>query len=315
MFFNESKLIMFTKIFASLLENHLSVKECFMCINRMKGIPVYIKKCGAEISHSLEEGISLASAFSECEIIYFDAKYVSFISCAERTGNLADTVKYLLKRYESNRKNRNEFAGNCLYPFFILLSVFVLSVFMFFNFEKIIPDFSLGFDSSGYKRNAFCGFISGNIFLFACLIIFILFANKWIKENEVLDSINAISFMVINKIDMNEVLETSMMFAKRNRELKKTLVKARNSMNTGISFSKAFEDLGYNFSVYLELSEISGNMENAFLQIQQSLEKNNKEVNKKISKFLEPVLIGILTVYILILLKTVIMPVMFSYGF
>lgn len=315
MIFNENKIIMFTKIFTSLLENHLSVKESLMCMNRMKGVPAYIKKCGAEIMRALEEGVSLASAFSECEIIDFDAKYVSFISCAERTGNLTDTVKYLLVRYEGNRKSRNEFAGNCLYPSFILISVFLLSVFLFFNVEKIVPDFSLDFDSSCYKRNAIFGFVSGNIFLFACSFFFILFANKRMKENEVLDSINAISFMVTNRIDMNEALEISMLFAKRNRKLRNTLMKARNGMNTGISFSKAFEDLGYNFSVYLELSEISGNMENAFLQIQRSLEKNNKEVNKKIGKFLEPVLIGILTVYILILLKMVVMPVMFSYGF
>ena len=85
-------------------------------------------------------------------------------------------------------------------------------------------------------------------------------------------------------------------------------------VSIGKKIGESIGNFGKNFRLYAQVAECSGNLEKTFKQICHSLESKFSRLEKLSMDLTNPVMILVAGIYIIILLKNIIMPVLFNFG-
>ena len=104
------------------------------------------------------------------------------------------------------------------------------------------------------------------------------------------------------------------MSAQKNDGLKRRLIRGRELLELGNPVSSVIECIEKNCALYASFAEVNGDMKNAFAQMTSYLEDKKTRREKMCMDLVEPLTMCIVAAYIIILLKSIVMPVIFYYG-
>lgn len=91
----------------------------------------------ASIKHLVEEGNTLSSAMKNSSNL-FDEIYINLISCAELSGQLAETLERIVSYREKAAQQKSKVVKAMLYPLFVTLIAVIITYLML---TSVIPEF------------------------------------------------------------------------------------------------------------------------------------------------------------------------------
>ena len=116
-------------------------------------------------------------------------------------------------------------------------------------------------------------------------------------------------------IGFYSALETSLLLAEKNVKVKNEILSAMEDVSLGKKIGESVGNFGKDFKLYAQVAENSGDLGKVFKQICSSLESKFSRLEKICMDLTSPVIISVAGIYIIILLKKVVMPVLFTINF
>ena len=311
---SKKEMLQFTATLSELLESDLTLRASLEIMSQMTGLKKNCSLAAAEIKSYLAEGSRFSIALTKCHALTFDEVYIAFICSAEKSGNLEKTVDFL-KRREQGKSNRfGKLLTICAYPSFVIFVTFIGGILVSIFSPQLVSDLTGNFDFEEYKRNVAFGCIQANMFLTVVMFAFIKFLHDFLTKNALLDVFKILDFMNESGVDFYTSLETSLLLADKNQKLKNQILKTMEDVSIGKKIGESIGNFGKNFRLYAQVAECSGNLEKTFKQICHSLESKFSRLEKLSMDLTNPVMILVAGIYIIILLKNIIMPVLFNFG-
>jgi len=312
---SRNDILVFTKLISQYLDANIPLKESLKKISEIRNIQKNVSLAAFEIELQMEKGTIFSLALKECCLIHFPKVYIAFISSSEKVGNLRQTFLFLLERENNIYKRKSDLISICVYPIVVVLMAFVGSILLIKFGANLVPNITGTFDELAFKNKAILGCVKANIFLFSFFAIGLYVLKKTFGSNFELDLFRALFFLISGGIDLHYALVTSMSVVENTNSCEKKLVNAISSLENGQSISKAFEYFGKYYSTYFCIAEDCNDLTKTMKNIVQAGEEKEKRISKRIMEYVEPCVMSCVAVYIIILLKNIVMPVMFNYGF
>lgn len=304
----------FIKTLSHLLNSGLSMGRALLVMEKMNSLSSSVKNACFEIRKYLENGSLMSMALKKCCNIYFPEIYGAFVSCSERGAGVCEVFDFLYKMEDNFRNRKKRIILSSIYPSFVTFAAFAGCIFLVHFCKNIVTDLSGNFDFESYEKNAMYGCIVANSFLiFAIGFTLILYKRISLNE-EFFDSFKIINFLLNAGIDLYSSLKISLLAVKDNNRLKEKILSAIRELEQGKRSSFACRNFGSECVFQLELSEESGMEKNAFANICKNYETKIETQQKLFFEMFEPVSMAVIALYIMILLKTVVMPAFFNYG-
>ena len=264
-----------------------------------------VSRAAAFLYASLEKGSLFSNALKTCSAIIFDDVYISFISIAEKNGDLKTTLSYLMQKLEREEENRKKITGALVYPVFV--SLLSISATVFIGFYTKSADFQL-------LLKYVLGLITICVFLFFLIV-------KMLGENKLFEAFTAVDFLLRNGIELSEAVGCAIQIAGPSSKIGKLFENARLRLLYGMDLQNAF--LNSNNSGALNSSKLKeafyyadagGSKDDLFARIAAYL-KSEKERSRNICMTLiEPLFIVITGGFILLLLMSFFMPLINGIG-
>ena len=280
----------FTQNLKELIEEKLTLYQALKIIGSSKVTDKKIRNCAEYLADSVENGTSFSSAVRTCPYITFDNVYISFISFSEESGNLNETLDFLLDRTIRKEENRNSLFSALVYPLFVVFLVLCVSVLFLFS-DEIFPGsmFLLGIDKREAAKT-----------VFFCFMTFLFFS-----------VITAVGGGVIN---MAQACNMASVVLGIDSKFGKVFQKAREGLEYGMDLRTAFSrgnDLKVQKKIELALllAEETGNKNKVFLKIADSLKKENERNRKYCLTLVEPAFIVLTGIFVLGIVINLVLPV------
>ncbi len=301
---NSKKVLQFIQILSLYINANVSIKNALQIVGGMTTVNTGIRKAAKEIYGKMEEGISLSSAIKSCENIQFPETFSSFFEIAQETGKITETVNFLENVEAEKNDNKNELLTISLYPVFVLILALVLSVFLY----KYSYMFSL---SAEISKSVF---IESSLFLIFSTLICFFVIKEIFADGIMLNLINALFFLISSGTDIKTSLEITMSFAQEKRSLEKRIIHAIDEIENGKNMAEAVSFLSKNNKYIFEIENTCGNLSRSLKNILQIETQKRSRKIKRAKALCEPVMILIVSIYILIIAKGLIMPLLFNYS-
>jgi Type II secretory pathway, component PulF len=307
--------LLFTRLLAELSAQNIPLQAALMAMTTMAGVPEKVREGAAEIECRLEAGTSFALALSQCKSIFFSEVYQSFMYAAQETGNITQSISFLLEREERTARQRTTIVSVCVYPLFVVIAAFVGSI-LFITFgSKLAPSVVGEFDMASYKEHARSGCVVANVFLLVCVFCGSLLLKKIARGDEKRSVFESLSFLTQAGVDLYHSLEITLTVARKSPKWERILLSVMEELKKGISPVKAFVCFGAESELCISVAEQCGNICGAFKKLAYAAEEKEKRFAKQCMNLAEPVAMMVVAVYLILLLKSSIMPVLFGYGF
>ena len=310
----DRNVLRFTEVIHTVLKSGMNLGQALDMIGKMNGLPQKVKRAANQINAFLENGRLFSNALSDCDVIRFGKDYVAFIAAAERGGSIDMTFEFLLNREKEKEKRKNSFVSICTYPIIVVIAAFAGGLILAFNSVKIVPDVTGSFNLEKYSRDVVWGCIRANGFLLSSALFLFMWFRHLIAKNIVFDVFTVMSFLIRGSLSLDEALRISILSAGKNESLKHRIMQGREMLQKGNTVSSAIECIDKNCALYARFAEINGNLKDAFVQMKEYLEDKKTRREKMCMDMVEPVTMCIVASYIIILLKSIVMPVIFYYG-
>lgn len=240
---------------------------------------------------ALEKGSLLSNAVKTCPYMNFDDSYVSFISLAEKTGNLKETLLYLKEKYERKTKVKNRMIEASLYPAFVMFfgtgTVIFLSVYM-----KLIESDSL--------VKIVCLLMS--VF---CMIFYGLF--HFLGDSRIYEAFKAMDFLLKSGINISMAVSCAVKIAGAETELGKRLEDAREKLEFGMSLQQSLR-LGEQYEEGFYFAEKAGGKNDVFGKLAAWINERDEKRRKVCFSLIEPLFIFITGVFVLVIVMKFFMP-------
>ena len=97
-------------------------------------------------------------------------------------------------------------------------------------------------------------------------------------------------------------------------KIKNQILKTIEDIYGGKKIGEAIGNFGKNFKLYAQVAEHSGLLNKVFKQICGSLKSKFSKTEKICMELINPVIMCVVGIYIIILLKKIVMPVLFNFG-
>ncbi|MCQ2585790.1 MAG: type II secretion system F family protein [Treponema sp.] len=301
----------FTQSLKELIEEKLTLYQSLKIIGQSKVTDKKIRNCAEYLASSVENGTLFSSAVRTCPFISFDNVYVSFISFSEKSGNLYETLDFLLARSMRKEENRNSLFSALVYPLFVVLLVLFISVLFFFT-DGIIPG-SISFLGTDKKEAAKTIFFCFMTFLFlGSAVIFLLL--HFMGEDRLYEAFLAGGFLSCNGINMAQACNMASVVLGIDSKFGKVFQKAREGLEYGMDLRSAFSrgnDLKVQKKIELALllAEETGNKDKVFLKIADSLKKENDRNRKYCLTLVEPAFIVLTGIFVMGIVINLVLPV------
>ncbi len=336
---NRDYLIFFNQQLLFLLKAGVPLLESFKILkNETK--PQYLKEVLNNIEKNIEKGKKISKALAEYPRI-FPELYLQMIAAGEETGQLIPILQNLNQYYRNRVKMKNEVLVSLYYPLIIIL---VSGLIIIFLISKVIPQFveilqSLGGEIIWPTQLL----LTGSSILVNYWLIFLLFAlftglafyefQKTYTFDRLVFKLPLLKNIII-KIYLTRFSGTLALLLKGgqdiltsldimkeaigNKFLKKHINNAGKEVKEGlpladaVSCKKIFQGL---IIEMIKIGEESGQLVEVLEYLEDYYQQELKsEVDKKIS-LIEPILIVILSIFIGLIIISVLFPMFNIYTF
>lgn len=328
---NEEQLSLIAGNLAQLYKNGIPIVKALELVSDISYNKTY-KESLLDVLTFIKQGKSLSEGFSQYRTLYPEF-FTGIILIGESTGKLYSVLKALNVYYSKRVLIKKEIKNASMYPSFIILSMFILSV-IFVN--NIIPSFCDIYKSMNIELPASCKFIyelrnslKENSFIslvtVSCwtLIFLILIKYFWKKIN-----INKFARVKIVKLFFEYIMVLFFsIIASSGINISKGLKHCEESINLiylrnkiesinstilgGRTLTEALEKSGV-FSKYtlamIKIHEEDGTIEEGFRGLAANLEHNLSEQIKRYLRLISPMFVILMAVFIVIFLVGFVLP-------
>ena len=261
-----------------------------------------VSRAASYIYSSLENGSLFSNALKTCRAISFDEVYISFISIAEKNGDLKTTLSFLKQKLEREKDCRRKLAGALVYPVFVVLISITATIF--------IGLYTNTADFSKLMKYVLC-LVAVSMFLIFLLVILL-------KESSLYEAFTAVDFLLRNGIELSEAVGCAIQLAGPSSRTGRFFENARIRLLYGMDLQSAFLRTGDGRGSSRLLAgklrdafyyaDAGGSKEDLFGRIAAYLEMEKERTRTVCISLLEPLFLIVTGGFILLILMTFFMP-------
>lgn len=295
-------MLKFTKMLYELFVIQKNSLSKSLLIMSMKPKKDPVSKAADYIFCALAKGSFFSNALKTCSAINFDEVFISFISIAEKNGDLKTALAYLKQKLEREKETKKKIAEASIYPVFVILLTIISSIF-------------LGF----YTKTSDLGLLIKYVLvlIFVCCAMYFVIV-KVLGENRLYEAFSAVDFLITHGIELSEAVECAIQILGPSSKIGRLFENARMNLSYGMDLQTAFNCREKNCTKLSEAfyyADIGGSKNDIFGRIAAYL-KSEKDKRRVICfSLIEPVFIVITGAFILAIVMTFFMPLINEIGF
>ena len=261
-----------------------------------------VSRAAGVIYTALENGSYFSNALRSCGEINFDAVYISFVSIAEKNGDLKTALTYLKEKLEREKECRKKIAEASIYPIFVIILAVTASIFI-----------------GIYTRSSDLWLLAKYVSALILVSLFMYLAViKILSENCLYEAFSAVDFLVSHGVELSEAVACAIQIAGPSTKTGKLFENARVNLSYGMDLQQAFNCRNQERSKLSEAfyyADVGGSKNDLFGKIAAYL-KSEKDKKRIICfSLIEPVFIVITGLFILAILINFFMPLINEIGF
>ena len=305
---DEKTFFSFSVSLLELLESEIPLKNSLEVLSAENSINMNVKKMSAEILEKLSEGFSFSSALN-LSSFSIKERYLTLISASESGGSLIQALKFIKEIFTQKKELEERIKSVSLYPS-LVVSIALAATFVLLHFRN-------EFLVSVPENELYSGVFTAIAVLFAGIGAVALYIKKAMGENVLYSVFFALSFLSEAGFDFSNCLDIAIMYSVQDKEINKALLNVKTKIQEGEGLGEAFS----HFKIFpkdivarLSLAEIHGNIDKVTKGIAKSIEKKDVAKRNQCMQLIEPLLILCTGLYILILVETIVLPFLTSFG-
>jgi len=305
---DERTFFSFSVSLLELLESEIPLKNSLEVLSAENSINMNVKKMSAEILEKLSEGFSFSSALN-LSSFSIKERYLTLISASESGGSLIQALKFIKEIFTQKKELEERIKSVSLYPS-LVVSIALAATFVLLHFRN-------EFLVSVPENELYSGVFTAIAVLFAGIGAVALYIKKAMGENVLYSVFFALSFLSEAGFDFSNCLDIAIMYSVQDKEINKALLNVKTKIQEGEGLGEAFS----HFKIFpkdivarLSLAEIHGNIDKVTKGIAKSIEKKDVAKRNQCMQLIEPLLILCTGLYILILVETIVLPFLTSFG-
>lgn len=299
---NEKEILKFTENLSDLLKSGLDLSKCLEIIKSDLSI---------EIKTRIDEGERFSTALSSCRTAIFPQWFIGFICACENFGKIDSTFVYLTNALKEAKKSKEKFVESMIYPFVISVLATICGIIAVFAFSSVFA----GNSQFDFQKNVKNACVFGGIFIFSVIFVFFVVLRFVSSVNLKVSLFSALAFLTENNIPIIKAIDCSMNVIESNEKLCVALMNTRSQIMNGKSVSDAFSDSLFDAGFLYESKLASSNLlvceTGAFSKIASILKEKTEKRRKMILSAEQPVLLCLVALYLIIILKSTIMDLIF----
>lgn len=311
--------IIFTKNLGGMLRAELSLSRALSVLKKQTKNTKFVKIL-TSLGNEIDAGGTLSSGFEKFPDV-FSKLFVSMTRAGEESGNLAGALSEIGMNLEKAHSLTKKVRGTLIYPGVIMSAMVLIGVLMF---AFVVPTLAGTFKELGVQLPASTRFIIslGNFFSQYLLLSFALiigsvvgivslfrasFSEKYVdfmvmklpiigklaKELNTARTTRTMSSLLLSGVSIIRAIEITEEVV-QNIYYKKALRKAKEEVEKGAPFSKAFEENSNLYPVMMaemvQVGEETGKLSDMLLQVASFYEGEIENKTKNLSVVIEPVL-------------------------
>lgn len=305
---DERTFFSFSVSLLELLESEIPLKNSLEVLSAENSINMNVKKMSAEILEKLSEGFSFSSALN-LSSFSIKERYLTLISASESGGSLIQALKFIKEIFTQKKELEERIKSVSLYPS-LVVSIALAATFVLLHFRN-------EFLVSVPENELYSGVFTAIAVLFAGIGAVALYIKKAMGENVLYSVFFALSFLSEAGFDFSNCLDIAIMYSVQDKEINMALQNVKTKIQEGEGLGEAFS----HFKIFpkdivarLSLAEIHGNIDKVTKGIAKSIEKKDVAKRNQCMQLIEPLLILCTGLYILILVETIVLPFLTSFG-
>lgn len=305
---NEKTFFTFSVSLLELLESEIPLKNSLDVLSNENSLNKNVKIMATEILEKLSEGYSFSSALKLCSFSIKD-RYLTLISASESGGSLIQALRFIKEIFEQKKDLEERIKSVSLYPS-IVVSVALSATFVLLHFRN-------QFLVTVPENELYSGVFTAVAVLFAGIGGVALYIKKSMGENTLYSVFFALSFLSEAGFDFSNCLDIAILYSSHDKELNSALIDVKNRISEGYTIGNAFNShkvFPKEIVARLALAEIHGNIDKVTKGIAKSIEKKDIAKRNQCMQLIEPLLILCTGLYILILVETIVLPFLTSFG-
>lgn len=299
----------FTKVLYELVvEKNLSIEESLKIIsknysktrnnlNSFFGGNV-ITKTACFLLDEMMNGAILSNSMRRCSYINFGDIYISFINCAERSGNIKETLTYLKKKYERKKENQFKLVEAVIYP--VVVICLAVGGILFLHISNLFE-----------INNNVIFYIS--VLLFITVLIFIgIF--KALSENKLYEAFLAVGFLLKAGVNLYDAVGYGGQILGITTKYGEKFQEAREKLLLGMDLEQAF-CLGEKYSNAFFYADKGGGKIEVFEKMANWIGDIDEKKRSICISLIEPISILITGVFLIIVVANIFMPYISQFSF
>ena len=305
---NEKTFFSFSISLLELIESDIPLRNSLEVLCSENAINKAVKTMAKEVLEKLSEGFSFSSALNLCSFSIKE-RYLTLISASESGGSLIQALSFIKEIYTQKKDLEDRIKSVSLYPS-LVVCIALAATFVLLHFRN-------EFLVSVPEKELYVGVFTAVAVLFAGIGAVSLYIKKAMGENILYSVFFALSFLSDAGFDFSNCLDITIMYSSQNKEVNRALLNVKSRILEGESIGEAFS----NYKVFpkeivarLTLAEIHGNIGKVTKGIAKSIEKKDIAKRNQCMQLIEPLLILCTGLYILILVETIVLPFLTSFG-
>ena len=305
---DERTFFSFSVSLLELLESEIPLKNSLEVLSAENSINMNVKKMSAEILEKLSEGFSFSSALN-LSSFSIKERYLTLISASESGGSLIQALKFIKEIFTQKKELEERIKSVSLYPS-LVVSIALAATFVLLHFRN-------EFLVSVPENELYSGVFTAIAVLFAGIGAVALYIKKAMGENVLYSVFFALSFLSEAGFDFSNCLDIAIMYSVQDKEINKALLNVKTKIQEGEGLGEAFSHYKIfpkDIVARLSLAEIHGNIDKVTRGIAKSIEKKDVAKRNQCMQLIEPLLILCTGLYILILVETIVLPFLTSFG-
>lgn len=305
---DEKTFFSFSVSLLELLESEIPLKNSLEVLSAENSINMNVKKMSTEILEKLSEGFSFSSALN-LSSFSIKERYLTLISASESGGSLIQALKFIKEIFTQKKELEERIKSVSLYPS-LVVSIALAATFVLLHFRN-------EFLVSVPENELYSGVFTAIAVLFAGIGAVALYIKKAMGENVLYSVFFALSFLSEAGFDFSNCLDIAIMYSVQDKEINKALLNVKTKIQEGEGLGEAFSHYKIfpkDIVARLSLAEIHGNIDKVTKGIAKSIEKKDVAKRNQCMQLIEPLLILCTGLYILILVETIVLPFLTSFG-
>jgi type II secretory pathway component PulF len=251
-----------------------------------------------------------------CRAASFSGEDISLLLCAEETGNYGETFRFLADMYAKRNEAKSKFFLCAVYPVCVVLLAAGTTVLLTAYADTLFPLAGELLKDGNFLLSMRRGVAAACIFLAGSFGGCIFAAFKIMRYSPLYVVFSLLEFLTGAGIDVYQAIGSAVSGAVKDEKLTAALIRVKDSMNSGISMEKAFagENIFRREIFFLEAASVDGSAEKAFSLCARRIEKERLRNEQMFLRTAEPAMLLAAGVYIALLLRCTVMPLMTNYG-